>query len=238
MLAAARLSCRSVLPCFTTVPHQRVGQLRTFKEAAGPSAQHGASSTSAGAREGRPSNSGSSTQRHHSPAEDAGEAAPLLATNASSSKALAAAAPVLEALQQHEPAALLPSLGPKQMLASLNFWLLFLQFTVASGVCLAYLNNLGALVVALGGRPGDQVVFVSLFSVANAGGRLAMGAVPESALHARGTPRTLFLALTAAALAAAALANAYASLGGQYVISLALGAAFGAHWSLLPAITR
>lgn len=34
------------------------------------------------------------------------------------------------------------SLATSQMLASLDFWLLFVQFTVASGVCLAYLNNL------------------------------------------------------------------------------------------------
>jgi hypothetical protein len=34
------------------------------------------------------------------------------------------------------------SLHTSQMLLSLDFWLLFVQFTVASGVCLAYLNNL------------------------------------------------------------------------------------------------
>lgn len=69
-------------------------------------------------------------------------------------------------------------------------------------------------------------------------GRLLMGYVPEQYLHARGTPRTVFLTITAVTLAAAALACAYATLGQLYVISLLLGAAFGAHWSLLPAITR
>jgi hypothetical protein len=34
------------------------------------------------------------------------------------------------------------SLRTSQMLLSMDFWLLFVQFTVASGVCLAYLNNL------------------------------------------------------------------------------------------------
>ncbi|WIA09948.1 hypothetical protein OEZ85_010161 [Tetradesmus obliquus] len=129
------------------------------------------------------------------------------------------------------------SLATSQMLASLDFWLLFVQFTVASGVCLAYLNNLGQLVVSLGGGHDGQVVFVSLFSVANAAGRLLMGYIPEQHLHARGTPRTLFLALTAAVTAAAALAVAYADLGHLYVLSVLLGVAFGAHWSLLPAIT-
>lgn len=69
-------------------------------------------------------------------------------------------------------------------------------------------------------------------------GRLLMGYIPEQHLHARGTPRTLFLALTAAVTAAAALAVAYADLGHLYVLSVLLGVAFGAHWSLLPAITR
>jgi hypothetical protein len=73
--------------------------------------------------------------------------------------------------QQHQQAALqLSSLTTKQMLQQLDFWLLFLQFTVAAGVCLSYVNNLGQLVVALEGGHDGHVVFVSLFSVANAGG--------------------------------------------------------------------
>ena len=51
------------------------------------------------------------------------------------------------------------------------FWLLFAQFSVGVGSCLAYLNNLGSILIALGGSKGGHVVFVSLFSVANAGGR-------------------------------------------------------------------
>jgi hypothetical protein len=69
-------------------------------------------------------------------------------------------------------------------------------------------------------------------------GRLLMGYVPEQYLHSQGTPRTVFLTLTAVMLTLAALATAYASVGHLYVISLLLGSAFGAHWSLLPAITR
>jgi hypothetical protein len=65
-----------------------------------------------------------------------------------------------------------------------------------------------------------------------------MGYIPEQHLHARGTPRTLFLTLTAAMTAAASLAVAFARLGHLYVLSVLLGVAFGAHWSLLPAITR
>eukprot|EP00878_Enallax_costatus_P019833 GHUV01020938.1.p1 GENE.GHUV01020938.1~~GHUV01020938.1.p1 ORF type:complete len:645 (+),score=182.60 GHUV01020938.1:242-2176(+) len=129
------------------------------------------------------------------------------------------------------------SLATGQMLCTVDFWLLFSQFVVGSGVCLAYLNNLGQLVVSLGGDHDGQVVFVSLFSVANAAGRLIMGYIPEQHLHARGTPRTMFLTLTAALTAASCLAVAYANLSHLYVISILLGLAFGAHWSLLPSIT-
>eukprot|EP00775_Hariotina_reticulata_P012752 gene12752-12881_t len=94
------------------------------------------------------------------------------------------------------------------------------------------------LVVALEGGHDGHVVFVSLFSVANAGGRLLMGYIPEQHLHAKGTPRTLFLTITAAATSAASLAVAYANLSHLYIISILLGLAFGAHWSLLPAILR
>lgn len=195
------------------------------------------------------------------------------------------------------------SLATGQMLCTIDFWLLFSQFVVGSGVCLAYLNNLGQLVVSLGGDHDGQVVFVSLFSVANAAGescscyqlnkcgvhrqaalclaagaqyrsasaacrmlaactvtlqtgvmqgciivslsvcclhlsgRLMMGYIPEQHLHAKGTPRTMFLTLTAALTAASCLAVAYANLSHLYVISILLGLAFGAHWSLLPSIT-
>eukprot|EP00879_Flechtneria_rotunda_P016105 GHRR01016846.1.p1 GENE.GHRR01016846.1~~GHRR01016846.1.p1 ORF type:complete len:649 (+),score=200.09 GHRR01016846.1:867-2813(+) len=125
----------------------------------------------------------------------------------------------------------------KEMMHTTDFWLLFFQFVVAAGVCLAFLNNLGQLVVSLQGGQDGQVVFVSLFSVANAAGRLLMGYIPEQHLHARGTPRTLFLTLTAAVTAACSLAVAYADIGHLYVISILLGVAFGAHWSLLPAIS-
>jgi hypothetical protein len=77
---------------------------------------------------------------------------------------------ILQQQQRDQPMLQLGSLSTQQMLCTFNFWLLFAQFTVASGVCLAYLNNLGQLVVSLGGGHDGQVVFVSLFSVANAGG--------------------------------------------------------------------
>lgn len=45
------------------------------------------------------------------------------------------------------------------------------------GTGLAFLNNLGQLVIALGGESNGQAVFVSLFSVSSCAGRLLLGCV-------------------------------------------------------------
>jgi hypothetical protein len=106
--------------------------------------------------------------------EDAQEASPLLTLGSSSHDSSKGGDAGAESVRE-QPALQLGSLTTKQMLCSADFWLLFAQFTVAAGVCLAYLNNLGQLVVSLGGGHDGQVVFVSLFSVANAGGEGAAG---------------------------------------------------------------
>jgi MFS family permease len=64
-----------------------------------------------------------------------------------------------------------------------------------------------------------------------------MGYIPEQWLHTRGTPRTFFLVGVAAVLAGVSLGAAFATLPSLYFISLCMGLTFGAHWSLLPAIT-
>ncbi len=74
---------------------------------------------------------------------------------------------------------------PLQAAATLDFWLLCWVFFAAVGSGLALLNNLGQLVRALGGEATECVMLVSLFSVANAAGRLAMGWLPEHFLQVR-----------------------------------------------------
>jgi hypothetical protein len=75
---------------------------------------------------------------------------------------------------------------PLQAAATLDFWLLSWVFSTSVGSGLALLNNLGQVVRALGGEASECVMLVSLFSVANAGGRLAMGWLPEHALQVSG----------------------------------------------------
>ncbi|GLI60590.1 hypothetical protein VaNZ11_002750 [Volvox africanus] len=140
----------------------------------------------------------------------------------------------LEAL---EAVPALPDVPLSAALRSPIFWLLMFQFGVGLGTGLSYLNNLGSIVVALGGQPGGQVVFVSLFSVANATGRLAGGVLSELVLRRYGTPRTLLLVgisfLTLLVIGGAAASE----LSDLYVVSVLAGLAFGAHWSLIPSIT-
>lgn len=145
--------------------------------------------------------------------------------------------PALSPLGAPEPPPASENLTVSQVLLRLDFWLLFLQFTVGVGTGLAYLNNLGQIVIALGGVKDGQVVMVSLFSVANAAGRLTMGYIPEHYLHARATPRSYFLVAIAALTTAVAAFLSVARLAQLYVASLLVGFAFGAHWSLIPAIT-
>ncbi len=54
-------------------------------------------------------------------------------------------------------------------------WSLHVLVHAGMGSGLSYLNNLGQLVIALGGKSDSQAVFVSLFSVSNCAGRLLLG---------------------------------------------------------------
>ncbi len=55
-----------------------------------------------------------------------------------------------------------------------EFWLLFVLFAVGVGAGLAFQNNLGELVTALGGDLEQRVALVSIFSVGSCSGRWAL----------------------------------------------------------------
>ena len=63
-------------------------------------------------------------------------------------------------------------LSTLQALQCADFWLILLQALVGVGTGLGFINSISGQVVALGGQLGGQLVFVSLFSVANASGKL------------------------------------------------------------------
>mmetsp|Transcript_38439 Transcript_38439/g.85607 ORF Transcript_38439/g.85607 Transcript_38439/m.85607 type:complete len:742 (-) Transcript_38439:454-2679(-) len=128
------------------------------------------------------------------------------------------------------------NLTPLMAMQTLSFWLIFFQALVGVGTGLTFLNNLASLVVALGGELGGQVVFVSLFSVANASGRLFFGYISEYYLHSRGMPRTRFVLVVSICMAAFTLLSSLASLPDLYPLALLCGMAFGGHWSVLPAV--
>ncbi|KAL4437504.1 hypothetical protein ABPG77_003485 [Micractinium sp. CCAP 211/92] len=133
--------------------------------------------------------------------------------------------------------AALPELSPAQCLCSSNFWLLFAALTISMGSGLTLLNNLAQVVKALSGVPHeDTPVLVSLFSVANCAGRMALGYLPERLLHSRGTPRLLFLPAMSALMSAACLALAFAPLRMLYPLAALTGFAFGGHWTLFPSL--
>ena len=61
--------------------------------------------------------------------------------------------------------------------------------------------------------------------------------IPERLLHARGTPRCIFLILMSALTALVVFFNAFASLALLFPASIMAGLAFGGLWSLMATLT-
>ncbi|KAG1653075.1 hypothetical protein FOA52_007508 [Chlamydomonas sp. UWO 241] len=94
----------------------------------------------------------------------------------------------------------------------------------------------GRHVVALGGHLEDQVVFISLFSVANAAGRLVFGFLSETYMHRYGTHRTVFLSAVSMAACAFSLSMCFARLDDLYAMALMGGLSFGGLWAIIPSL--
>jgi hypothetical protein len=69
----------------------------------------------------------------------------------------------------------LPVLNPLRLLLDLNFWILTLTFTVATGVGLMVVANIGMLILSLGKPESAQDIYVTIFSICNAVGRFGVG---------------------------------------------------------------
>ncbi|GAX72887.1 hypothetical protein CEUSTIGMA_g342.t1 [Chlamydomonas eustigma] len=117
-----------------------------------------------------------------------------------------------------------------------HFWIIMFQALMGIGSGLGFVNNLSGQVIAMGGAPGGQLVFVSLFSVANASGRMALGYMSETYLHNHGTPRTLFLVIVSLLTTVCTACLSFAKLPDLYAMALLSGFAFGGNWAVIPAI--
>jgi MFS family permease len=181
---------------------------------------------------------GSEGDYHHS----TGGGDVLLETGATEEPLLRGQDSLEGAEQQREstvpmPHLIVTSIGPATALCRVNFWLLAIVCGVGIGCGLAFLNNLAQLVQALGGPDEARGVLVSLFGVANCAGRLLFGAWPERLLHTYGTPRPAFLVFSGLLTCAVYAGMAFASVPVLYALSLAAGLSFGAHWTLMPALS-
>eukprot|EP00877_Chromochloris_zofingiensis_P006206 jgi/Chrzof1/1839/Cz10g23080.t1 len=138
----------------------------------------------------------------------------------------------------HLPSVLheLPNLTLSQCIRSFNFWLLFFEFTVATGTAVTFQNNLAQIFASADGDAGATAVLVSIYSVSNSVARLVMGYYPERMMHSDGVPRTSFLLVSDSCMFAMCLVTAYASPQWLYAAAVLAGLALGAHWTLVPAI--
>lgn len=134
------------------------------------------------------------------------------------------------------PRPVVESVGPVESLQQINFWIITIICGVGIGSGLAFLNNIAQLVEAHQGPDDARGVIVSLFGVANCAGRLLFGAIPEHFLHTYGVPRPVFLVITSLLTAGSFAGIAFASVTVLYPLSLLAGIAFGAHWTLMPAL--
>jgi len=119
-----------------------------------------------------------------------------------------------------------------ETLRSRNFWFLFLAFACGCGAGIMTINSMGQLVKAVdGGSAGLQPVGVSLFSIFNASGRLAMGRAAASGRFRRTQLFAGALLVTGLVYVAFALEQRRSIM----LISIPLlGFGYGCLWSLQP----
>lgn len=123
-----------------------------------------------------------------------------------------------------------------QALVSLDFWLIYVSMTLASGSGLTAINNLGQIGRSLGYDQNAIGVFVSLMSIWNFLGRVGGGFISESFVRSKGIPRPLFMVVTQLAMAVGHLIFATAFPGSLYVASVIVGLTYGAQWGVMPAV--
>ena len=117
-----------------------------------------------------------------------------------------------------------------QCMHCIEFWLLFWALAAGAGGALVLVNNL-AQVASSVGSSAEPASLVALFSVCNAAGRLAMGAVGSLPV-----PRPAFLVGSLAVMAATLLSLTAGTPGALYIAVALVGVCFGSFWTFCPVV--
>lgn len=159
--------------------------------------------------------------------DGAGEKAPLLATDASSSASASARDSTLS-----------------QALMRVEFWLLYgiMLISVGSGLC--YINNVQAVMTTIAGpsysssKLSTKVAMqVSLLSIFNCSGRIIFGLISD-AIKRAGGPRALALVLTVVLMSCGLALHALVDLSLSTVVlaTACIALAYGGFFSVVPSI--
>ncbi|KAJ3296728.1 hypothetical protein HK104_001289 [Borealophlyctis nickersoniae] len=127
---------------------------------------------------------------------------------------------------------------------NVDAWVLFAAFGLLVGTGLMYINNIGAIVVALSSAPSDsppvsrtQSTQVSLISIFNCIGRIVTGIASDYAKRVAGIRRDVFLIGAASLfLISQLIATRVASIALLHVCTVLVGFAYGSLFSSAPVI--
>ncbi len=98
---------------------------------------------------------------------------------------------------QVPPPDVVPSFTYKEALGTLRFYAVAFCFMIGGGCSLLVINNMGQIVLSLGGSSQGQAVFVSLLSVCNCLGRMLSGYIGDRLCKNYHIPRpAVFVAAT------------------------------------------
>jgi len=127
---------------------------------------------------------------------------------------------------------------PKAMLATPQFYLLWLMYAFAAGAGLMFVGKVAMIVKVQGGLE-NGFFFVAILAIGNAGGRVIAGMLSDK-LGRINTARIVFLlqAILMLLLTRANLGSPLASLPAFIVLSALLGFNYGSNLSVFPSVTR
>ena len=131
-------------------------------------------------------------------------------------------------------------LNSVQIFSSFDFYLLFFVFMLSTGVGLTLFNNLGSLVLSMGGASASWLV--TLLSLCNCGGRLLFGFSSDLLVRTPWISRSACLLSGLALMAAGELyfAGAITQTNIIWLVPgvIMLGLAYGSVMSLVPALVN